>query len=199
MTTITINTASTTSPQNSFALQTQGYTQGQTVDDWASRAWLRPGIVGSAVSTPIYAGLGIAANVNGLNVNGSNATTIVPATTTQINGFTVYDQNINAIQTPGNTAAFVSAGGNVSFYKFGTNATIPLPVASGAVSAIETGNINMQLYWDTVALNITNTSSGNTIALPVTTIQGINSNSKVIQNSSGVLSYIIGTLVALTI
>ncbi len=200
MANITFNPALMTNTQNSFQLQTQGWVQGLTADDPVARMYLMAGTVGSSVTQPIWGGFGIAANVGGLAASGMANPTIVPATTSQINGFTVFDQAINMVQTPGNTVPVSVAGQSVAFYSFGSNARIPLPVASSVFSALETDPIGVTLYWDTSALNITTTSNANTIALPSSVqVLAVDANSKSVSYNSGtgVVSWAFGQEMAL--
>ena len=197
---ISFNPALMTSAENTFLLETQGYVQGLTQDDPTSRMWLLSGTVGPAVTQPVWGGMAVAANVGGSGFSGMPAANIVPATTTQINGFTVFDQAINMIQTPGNTVPISTAGQSVAYYTFGSNARIPLPVASAVFTALSTGEINVPLYWDTVALNITTATSGNTIALPATTqVLAVDTNSRGINYNSttGAVTWVAGQNMAL--
>ena len=186
MANISFNPALTTQPQNSFQLQTQGYIQGLTQDDPISRMFLMAGQVGSGVTQPIWGGMGVTVNVGGLPTSGQPLPTIAPATTTAIQGFTVFDQAINMNIVPGNTVPVVSAGQSAAFYLFGSNARVPLPVASGVFAALETAATNVPLYWDTVAFNITTTSSANTVALPSSVqVLAVDANSKAVSYNSG--------------
>lgn len=195
MANIQFNPALMTNAQNTFLLQTQGYIQGLTQDDPVSRMLLRAGLVGAGVTQPVWGGLAIAANVGGLNPSGQSVPTIIPATTTQLNGFTVFDQAINVTQTPGNTVPVAVAGQNMPFYFFGSNASIPLPVASGVFAALETASTSIPLYWDTVALNITTTVNANTIALPANVdVLDVNATSKMVSynSSTGAVTWVSG-------
>lgn len=202
MANISFNPSLMTGTQNSFLLQTQGYVQGLTQDDPVSRMFLSAGIVGSGVTQPVWGGMAIAANVGGAATNGNGVPniTLTVATTTQINGFTVFDQAISMIQTPGNTVPVAVAGQSAAFYTFGSNARIPLPVASAAFTALSTDPLNVTLYWDTSALNITVTSNANTIALPSTVqVLAVDSNSKGVSYNAGtgVVSWLQGQNMAL--
>ena len=183
---ISFNPSLMTQPQNSFLLESQGYIQGLTADDPVSRMFLLAGMVGSAVTVPVWGGMGIAVNVGGLSSAGMPNQTVVPAITTQLNGFTVFDQAINMTQIPGNSVPVSVAGQNVAYYTFGSNARIALPVASGSFAALETDPIGAQLYWDTTAYNLTTTSSGPTVALPTSVkVLAVDNNSRAVSYNSG--------------
>jgi hypothetical protein len=182
MANISFNPALMTGAQNTFLLDTQGFIQGLTLDDWVSRAHLSSGLVASSVSQAVWGGMGVAVDVSG----GEHGESVGLASTTQINGFTVYDQGINFIQIPGNNVPTVVAGQSVPFYKFGSKASIPVPCSAATASALLGGTISPTLYWDTAAFELTTTSSTTTIELPSTvTVRRVNmANSKVITYNS---------------
>lgn len=186
MANISFNPSLTTQPQNSFQLQTQGFIQGLTQDDPISRMRLLAGQVGAGVTQPVWGGMGVAVNVGGLPTGATPAQAITLATTSHIQGFTVFDQAINMSIVPGNSVPVSVAGQSVAFYLFGSMARVPLPLASGVVTTLESALTTVTLYWDTVAFNITATSSGNTVALPSTVqILAVDANSKTVSYNSG--------------
>lgn len=186
MANISFNPSLTTQPQNSFQLQTQGFIQGLTQDDPISRMRLLAGQVGSGVTQPVWGGMGVAVNVGGLPTGATPAQAITLATTSHIQGFTVFDQAINMSIVPGNSVPVSVAGQSVAFYLFGSMARVPLPLAAGVVTTLESALTTVALYWDTVAFNITATSSGNTVALPSTVqILAVDANSKTVSYNSG--------------
>lgn len=185
-TNISFNPSLMTAPQNTFLTESQGYVQGLTQDDPVARMYLSAGTVGSGVTVPVWGGFGVAVNVGGLSTSGQATQTVTDATTSQINGFTVFDQAINMTQVPGNSVPVAMAGQSVAYYPFGSNARIPLPVASGVFAALETDPIGTQLYWDTTAFNITTTSSGSTVALPTSVrVLAVDQNSRTVSYNSG--------------
>ena len=189
MSTVSFNPALMTQPQNSFILQTNDrWFQGLTKDDWASRAWLRSGIIGGTLS--LWGGIGVAVNTPSASGNNRTGDQITPATTTQLNGFTVYDQGINAIQTPGSQVPVWPVGFNVPYYLFGSNARVPVPLASGVLASLEGADISGTFYWDTANYNLTLTSSSSTIALPASVrVLEVSENCRMVLNTSGVLSW----------
>ena len=189
MSTVSFNPALMTQPQNSFILQTNNrWIQGLTKDDWASRAWLRSGIIGGTVS--LWGGIAVAVNTPSSPSNNRQGDEIVPATTSQINGFTVYDQGINAIQTPGSQVQTFPPGFNVPYYLFGSNARIPVPLASGVLASLEGADISGTFYWDTANYNLTLTSSTTTVQLPSSVrVLQVSENCRMILNNSGTLSW----------
>ncbi|MHB8391451.1 MAG: hypothetical protein ACYDBH_18035 [Acidobacteriaceae bacterium] len=165
--TIAFNPALMTAPQNSFLLETQRFIQGLTQDDPISRMHLMAAQVVSTVAQPVWGGMGVTLLTGSLGNNNPMLTSAGLATTTSIQGFTVYDQGINYIQVPGSSAPTVVGGQDVPVYAFGSKARVPLPLASGVLTSLEDVSIfTSPLYWDTVAFNVTLTSSANTVALP---------------------------------
>jgi hypothetical protein len=184
--TIAFNPALMTSPQNSFLLETQRFMQGMTQDDPISRMHLLSAQVSSAVTQPVWGGMGITLKTGSLSGNNPQLMTAGLATASSIQGFTVFDQGINFIQVPGSSAPIVSAGADVPVYAFGSKARVPLPLASGVLTSLEDVSIfTTPLYWDTVAFNVTLTSSSDTVALPAGVgVLAINDNSRTIAYNS---------------
>jgi len=184
--TIAFNPALMTSPQNSFLLETQRFIQGMTQDDPISRMHLIAAQVSNAVTQPVWGGMGVTLSTGSLSANNPQLMAAGLATPTSIQGFTVYDQGINFIQVPGSSAPIVSAGADVPVYAFGSKARVPLPLAAGVLTSLEDVSIfKTPLYWDTVAFNVTLTSSANTVALPTdVAIFAINDNSRTISYNS---------------
>lgn len=186
MANISFNPALTTQPQNSFQVETQGYIQGLTADDPVSRMWLQAGQVGSGVTQPIWGGMGVAINSGGIPKGAMPSPAVTLATTTELQGFTVFDQANSMQIVPGNSVPTAVAGQSVAFYQFGSNARIPLPLASGVISSIASAASSVALYWDTSAFNLTNASSGTTVALPSTVkLLAVDANSKTVSYDSG--------------
>ncbi len=195
MANVSFNPGLMTGAQNTFFVDTQGYIQGLTLQDWVSRGHLESGNVASGVTQPIWGGMGILVDTNDAAANNNRmGPSISPASTTQINGFTVFDQNIAMVQTPGNTAPIVTS--SVAFYRFTSKARVPLPIAAGTLADFENVNIDTPLYWDTANYCLTTTSSSTTVALPSTvSLWSVNpANSKVVSydSTTGAVSWSYG-------
>lgn len=187
---ITLNPMLTTSASNSFLTGTEGWTQGDFQADPAARQWLSAGQVSNSATTPLWTGLPITETsvVTGIT---SSSNVVITAATAESNttGFTVINQAYAGIITTGNTVPLFYAGQTVSYFRFGSNARIVVPVASGAVSALSNVAINTTVYWDFSTNSLTNTGS---TALPVKLL-GLDSNSKVFTYTSGAANWSIGT------
>lgn len=165
--TIAFNPSLMTAPQNSLLLETQRFIQGLTQDDPISRMHLMGAQVASSVTQPVWGGMGVTLLTGSLGNNNPMLMSAGLATTTSIQGFTVYDQGINYIQVPGSSAPTVVGGQDVPVYAFGSKARVPLPLASGVLDSLEEVSIfTSPLYWDTANFNLTLTSSSSTIELP---------------------------------
>ncbi|MGC9216182.1 hypothetical protein [Acidithiobacillus sp.] len=186
MANVSFNPALMTQPQNSFQLETQGFIQGLTQDDPVSRMHLLTGIVLAAVTQPVWGGMGVTLATPELATDNRQGLGIGLATADAINGFTVFDQGINFIQTPGNTVPTVQAGMNAPVYAFGSKARVAVPLASGVLSSLAGVSIGTTpLYWDTANFNLTLTSSTTTIALPAdVNILAVSENSRTISYNS---------------
>ncbi len=202
MANVSFNPSLMTAAQNAFLLDTQGWTQGLTQDDPVSRMHLLAGVIASTVTQPVWGGLGVLVDTAQAATDNRQGPSVAPASTTQINGFTVFDQGINYIQVPGNTVPTVGAGQSVPFYLFGSKARVPVPLDSGVLSTLEGVSTTTPLYWDTVNFALTTTSGANTIALPGVQILAVNAaNSKIVSYNAttGVVSWLAGQPAALII
>jgi hypothetical protein len=188
---ITFNPALTTSPQNSFLLQTGGFVQGAFVDDPSSRMYLAGGVLG-AVTQPIWPGMAISESVPQVNANAGGGSVLLATAEANLTGFNVGNQNYNAIITPGNTVQQLSPGQTVMFFRLGSGARIQVQCSSALVTAAEGGLINQQLAWDFTNQQLIPYVSGT--ALPVKLLE-LNSNSKVVSYNSGtgVVSWVAGS------
>lgn len=180
--TVSFNPSLMTQPQNSVLLDSQRWIQGLTQDDPVSRMHLTAAQIASGVTQPVWGGMGVTLSTGSLSSNNAQLLSAGLATTTSIQGFTVFDQGINFIQVPGNNAPTLSAGMDAPVYAFGSKARLALPLASGVLASLEDANIfTSPIYWDTVAFNLTLTSNANTVALPAGVgVLAVNDNSRTI-------------------
>ncbi len=201
MANISFNPSLATSPQNTFLLDTQGLIQGMTMDDPVSRMHLKAGIIASSVTQPVWGGLAVTAQTNGLADGNSLNVLSVPGTGGTVQGFTVFDQSINLIQIPGNSVPTVVAGNNIGFYLIGSKARVPVPIDSGTVADFENVNVDTPLFWDTATNALTTVSGGATIALTGVLVDSVHSNSKTVSYNSttGAVTWLYGQYAAVII
>jgi hypothetical protein len=192
---ISFNPSLTTNVQNSFLLETQGYIQGFAMDDPSARMELSGGVLASTETLTMWGGVPITelVNVTGTGADGlgpllKRATvasgTGAPSGAGETTAWSTFNQAHSMLITPGGLVPPQSAAGQyVAFFRVGTNIRLAVACAAALVTAAAAGvNVGqLALLWDTVAMNITSTSSGNTIALPASTrLLSVNTNSKII-------------------
>lgn len=150
---ITINPQQTTNAAGSFDVETSGYIQGTALNDPAVRFWLAGGVLAVSETNPMWGGVGIQelvpAGISGRS--GSSSTlggTIKRATgVANLTGFSVFDQNHAAINSPGSPVPLSGAGMQVNFYRFGSGARIPVNASPTLLDA-EGNLITQNVSWD---------------------------------------------------
>lgn len=150
MTTISFNPQQTTSPANSFLLQTEGWVQGSYFDDPSSKNWLAAGLIASSVTQAVWGGMAITENIPNINTNQAGNNLVLAATNVGITGFTVFNQANNMIITPGNTVQQAGSGMSVSYFRFNSNARIAVQCSASLASSLQGDPTNTQVSWDLV-------------------------------------------------
>lgn len=156
-----------------FNIESDGFIVGTAMPDPAARFALSGGWLATAETLPMFGGLAIAESI-------PTERSTAPATPTRPDislgsvitraiaaaghtGFSVFDQNYAAVNTPTSPVPTVGSGGLVNFYRFGSGARVALPIDPALVT-LEGGAINQQVSWDytlmrivayaTIALNV---------------------------------------------
>ena len=158
-----------------FVIESDGLIAGTAMPDPAARFALSGGILATSETLPMFGGLAISENVpqerppvsrpdtalGGLIVRGTVAA--AAGTTGAITGFSVFDQNYAAVNTPTSPVPTVGSGGLVNFYRFGSGARVALSADPALAAAIETGTspVSTPLYWDPTNLRVSATSTSN--------------------------------------
>jgi hypothetical protein len=162
-----------------FVIESDGLIAGTAMPDPAARFALSGGILATSETLPMFGGLAISENVpqerppvtradtalGGLIVRGTAA----PGTAAgSITGFSVFDQNYAAVNTPTSPVPTVGSGGLVNFYRLGSGARVALPADPALAAAVETGTtpISVAVYWDATNLRVTATV-GTNLLIPV--------------------------------
>lgn len=176
------NLMATTSPANSFLLQTQGYVQGVMLDDPVAQQWLVTGVVGG--SAALWAGLPVTETNPGDVAGADQGGCVVTAASTMagITGFSVINQAVNGVITNSNNVPMFAPGMSISLLRFGTQARIVVPVDAAAVNALLNQPINVQMAWDFANNALTTYTAGVALAAK---LLAINTNSKVVSYNSG--------------
>jgi hypothetical protein len=199
---ISLNPAVQTNFPGSFALSSEGYTQGDALDDPNNRFNLRKGIVAPAATQPMWGGLAISESLaqGGVGVGATNpagslgsilaaAANLTAGTAGFLNGWTVHNQATALIGTAQSRVPQAPSGGAINYYRTGSGARIPVKVLAAAAIEWKAGaTVGPQdIYWDTVNLQLTN-AAGSGIIGPIlnVTIDDVNlANSKVVSYNSG--------------
>ena len=192
---ISIQPMATTTASGLFNTNSNGFTQGDALDDPAVRFWLAGGVFSSSATTPLWGGIpiqeiiptGQSGYYSGDTQPGTDSLggSIVQADGTHApTGISVYNQAFNGITTPQSTAPLFSPGMTVNFYRFGSGARIPLLLDPASVS-IEGNLISTTVYFNYTYNWVTTTQPGSQAALPVKVLRVSTANNKVVSYSSG--------------
>jgi hypothetical protein len=172
---IAFNPLLQTNAAGMFTIESDGFVVGTAMPDPAARFALSGGWLATAETLPMYGGLAISENIpqerppvsrtdialGGIIARG----TVAPATggAGAITGFSVFDQNYAAVNTPQSPVPVVGSGGLVNFYRLGSLARVALAADPALAAAVETGTtpITVPLYWDVTNLRVTATVGTN--------------------------------------
>ena len=164
MTGITINPALTQNALGSFNIETTGFIQGQALDQPAVRFSLAGGILGPNETLPMWGGVGISEAISSGVGSGTIpetgtqtvlGNTITRATTLTngagvLTGFSVFDQNYSAVNSPESPVPLSAPSMQVNFYRLGSRARIAVAMAPGLVD-LKGDVITTQVSWDFTA------------------------------------------------
>lgn len=183
---INFNPQLTSAPRGTFKASTQGYYQGDFVDDPSTRQELCAGVIDAAATASFFGGMAITEKVNA-NGEGSLGTTLsVANAAANLTGFTVFTQGYNAIITPGNNVQVAVASMTMNFFRLGSNARIKVAVLASLVASLEGQAVNQTLYWDPALQQLTASGTAGAIQLPAgTKVLSVNQNSKVVNVNTG--------------
>jgi hypothetical protein len=144
-----------TSAAGMFNVESDGYIVGAAMPDPSSRNWLAGGWLAAAETLPMFGGVAISENipqerppVNRVDTALGGAIARASAET-NLTGFSVFDQNYAAVNTPQSPCPSVGPGGLVNFYRLGSQARVALAIDPTLVS-LEGGLITQQVSWDFV-------------------------------------------------
>jgi hypothetical protein len=143
----------TTVAAGTFNAQSVGYVQGEFLPDPAVMWQMAGGVLAESETLPMWGGVAINETVTPNGAGGPDGVLggfITRATSAaQITGFSVFNQNYAAAITPQNPVPVSGSGGQVNFFRLGTNARIVV-ACDPALADLETGSINQQVSWDFV-------------------------------------------------
>jgi hypothetical protein len=145
---VSFNPMLTTNAAGSFSVQSEGYVQGTALDDPAIRYQLANGVLAQTESLPMWGGVAIFEDMPNPGFGNVTGPTVGRATTTSnLTGFSVFNQGHAMVNWPQNKVPIVGQGGTVPFFRLGSNARIPVACDPSLVS-LQGGLINQQVSWD---------------------------------------------------
>jgi hypothetical protein len=176
-----------------FNTNSNGFTQGDALADPAVTFALAGGVLSTSATTPLWGGVPITELIptlqNGYYSQPQPGTDSLGSTVTQATassaptGIAVYNQAFGGITTPQSTAPLFSPGMSVNFYRFGSNARIPLP-CDASIVALDGSSVTETVYWDTTNFLLTTTATSN-FAVPCKILRTSTANNKLVSYSSG--------------
>jgi hypothetical protein len=144
-----------------FNIESDGFIVGTAMPDPAARFALSGGWLASTETLPMFGGIAISENIP-IERSTAPATpsrpdislgeiigraTVMVAGAGTITGFSVFDQNYAAVNTPTSPVPTVGSGGLVNFYRYGSGARVALAIDPTLVT-LEGGVITQQVSWD---------------------------------------------------
>jgi hypothetical protein len=153
----TFNPYIQTNAPGMFTIESDGLIVGTAYPDPAARFALSGGWLAQAETLPMYGGIAINESVpqerppvNRADValGGiiARATTLAAGAGTTT-GFSVFDQNYAAVNSPQSPVPTVGSGGLVNFYRLGCGIRVALAIDPALVT-LEGGLITQQVSWD---------------------------------------------------
>jgi|SRR6516164_5822011 len=156
-----------TSAAGMFTIESDGFMVGTAMPDPAARFALAGGWLAAAETLPMFGGVAISESIPterstapatpsrpdiALGSVISRATTLA-AGAGSVTGFSVFDQNYAAVNTPTSPVPTVGSGGMVNFYRLGSGARVALAIDPALVT-LEGGLVTQQVSWDFSAQRI---------------------------------------------
>lgn len=183
---IILNPQLVTNRPGGFHVSSEGYVQGEALDDPAIRNSLVAGIIDPAYTTaPMWGGMGITESMITPGTESAAIMHVIKPATSQANltGFSVFNQSAGLIQTPQSSVPSGSAGMGLNFYRLGSRARIPVQISGAVAAALQTGAVNQAVYWDYTNSVLLNAPGGTAIGVKVIDINF--GNSRVVSYNSG--------------
>lgn len=138
----------------SFTVTDDGLVQGIAMDDPATRYRLRGAVLNTPETLPMWGGVGIYTDVptnQGLVPNqtlgGYAGRATLLTGSFPLLGFSVFDQNYSAIQTPQSSVPLVASGATFNYYPLGCLARVAVK-CDPVLADLEGGLTNAQVSWD---------------------------------------------------
>lgn len=156
-----------------FNIESDGFIVGTAMPDPAARFALSGGWLATTETLPMFGGVGISEAipqerppVNRADVSLGGIITRA-ADVAHLTGFSVFDQNYAAVNTPQSPVPSIGSGGLVNFYRLGSGARVALAIDPTLIT-LEGTIITSQVSWDFTNQKIVAFA---TTALPVKVLQ----------------------------
>jgi hypothetical protein len=187
---ISLQPMATTNAAGLFNTNSNGFTQGDALDDPAVKFALSGGVFSTDATTPLWGGVPITELIptlqNGYYSQPQPGTDSLGGTIIQADGdayeatgICVYNQAFSGITTPQSTAPLFSPGMSVNFYRFGSGARIPLPCDASIVALDGATIATTPIYWNPTT-NLLTTTSGGAFAISVKVLRTSTANNKLV-------------------
>lgn len=151
MANIAFNPYAITNVQDSFSVQSQGYWQGDVLDDPAQRFQLAAGVVGASEALPMWGGIAVYEQTPPVgNAGTGQASTIGRALNVgAIAGFSTFRGSFAAPVTPQSTVPLQASGGSFNFVRLGSLSRVVVQASSGVLALAGSSN-PLLLSWDPI-------------------------------------------------
>ena len=149
---ISFNPLLTTTAAGSFSTYSDGYVQGQLMDDPVDRQKLFGGPLNSTETLPIFGGVGLYTNVPGLPAinQGVLGTPVGRASTlANLTAFSLFNQAHNWISSPQSPVPLGAVGMTVPYVFLGSGARITVAI-DPSLASLDGGLTTQQVSWDFV-------------------------------------------------
>jgi len=150
---LSFNPTQTTNARGSFGTGWTGLIQGTALDSPSVRGALAGGVLATTETLPMWGGVGISEAVPSSPMTaagtfgGSIRRAALLTGTVALTGFSVFDQNHSAINTPQSPVPLVGIGATMNLYRLGSGARIAV-AADPVLASLGGGVINAQVSWD---------------------------------------------------
>jgi hypothetical protein len=148
-----------TSAPGMFTIESDGFIVGTAMPDPAARFALSGGWLAASETLPMFGGVGISESIPTERSTAPATPTrpdialgsVIARATAEANltGFSVFDQNYAAVNTPQSPVPQIGNGGLVNFYRLGSGIRVALAIDPTLVT-LEGGLVTQQVTWDFV-------------------------------------------------
>lgn len=152
---ISFNPVLTTVASDSFNVQSNGFIQGQAMDDPSTRFRLAAGVLADTETLPMWGGVGVYNDIPGVAPSPTlggllgRANTLTAAQSKSLTGFSVFDQDHSMVNTPQSPVPLAGSRMSVNYYRLGSLARIAVK-CDPALAGLEDHIITSQVSWDFV-------------------------------------------------